>query len=261
MGNSIMGSIKEQRMNHYVRYNKYPELITLQPGSAVKFIQEYVDTLPGCDYLQKLLMEGEAACVEHINSGMTAYGIKIKVLTFTDEKRCKLCGVGLTTDNDTGGDCIECMQKIENEDNPPDASPDRVGVLRKVITGMNKVVMGVDFAHPDGDRTVVNGHVLFKPSDFTDEEIERENIIAYTVITLGEAVCKKCFCRESELDIYCSCAPLSSEPVLTREQRAEQLVRDLFMNCCDSHRRDQLNDDTWIESNPDLMRRIKEFIS
>ncbi len=56
-----------------------------------------------------------------------------------------------------------------------------------------------DPAHHDGDRSVVNGHELFKPSDFTDAEIQRENILAVAVIDQGKQVCRKRGANGSEL--------------------------------------------------------------
>ena len=47
---------------------------------------------------------------------------------------------------------------------------------------------------------------------------------------------------------------------LTREQRAEQLIRDLFMKCRESQNINQYNPYTWAELNPKLMQRIKEFM-
>lgn len=45
-----------------------------------------------------------------------------------------------------------------------------------------------------------------------------------------------------------------------REQRAEMLIRDLFMKCKKSQNINQHNPYTWAELNRDLMHRLKEFM-
>lgn len=47
------------------------------------------------------------------------------------------------------------------------------------------------------------GHVLFKDSDFTEEEIARENITAINVVEKGYDICKICGRGESELSQPC----------------------------------------------------------
>lgn len=47
------------------------------------------------------------------------------------------------------------------------------------------------------------GHVLFKDSDFTMDEIERGNILAINVVEKGYSICKICGRGESELIQLC----------------------------------------------------------
>ena len=56
------------------------------------------------------------------------------------------------------------------------------------------------------------GHELFIASDFTKEEIDRENKLAIAVIDGGLAVCKKCREYESGLDTPCSASGLPAIP-------------------------------------------------
>ena len=53
------------------------------------------------------------------------------------------------------------------------------------------------------DRSVVNGHVLYKPSDFTSEEINSGNKLAQVVIEGDLQVCMKCGEYESGLNTPC----------------------------------------------------------
>jgi len=46
-------------------------------------------------------------------------------------------------------------------------------------------------------------HTLYKPSDFTDEEIERKNILAVMVIDENRLICKKCGKSDAELNGKC----------------------------------------------------------
>lgn len=65
----------------------------------------------------------------------------------------------------------------------------------------SSVVIGVDPGHPDGDRSVVNGHVLYRASDF-DEENEFSTV-GIAVIDGGLQVCKLCGEYESGLVNIC----------------------------------------------------------
>jgi hypothetical protein len=47
------------------------------------------------------------------------------------------------------------------------------------------------------------GHVLYKPEDFTKEEIYRENIIAVAVVYHEMKICKLCGKIEDELVLVC----------------------------------------------------------
>lgn len=64
-------------------------------------------------------------------------------------------------------------------------------------------MIGVDIAHTDGDRTVINGHELYKPSDFTEAEIQRMNVLAVAVVDRGQRVCRQCGAIESDLAKKC----------------------------------------------------------
>jgi len=62
-------------------------------------------------------------------------------------------------------------------------------------------ILGVDPANKDGDRSVINGHILYRPSDFTDEESLKSLGIA--VIDGGLNVCMICGEYESGLNEKC----------------------------------------------------------
>ena len=64
-------------------------------------------------------------------------------------------------------------------------------------------ILGIDLAHPDGDRTIINGHELYKDSDFTDKELARGNKLGEMVVEGGLNVCRKCGEYESGLDEWC----------------------------------------------------------
>lgn len=51
-----------------------------------------------------------------------------------------------------------------------------------------------------------------------------------------------------------------TEGDVSREKRAEQLIRDLYMECRESQNTNLYNPYTWAELNPELMQRIKEFM-
>jgi len=70
-----------------------------------------------------------------------------------------------------------------------------------------------------------SSHVFSTAADFTDEEIDRENVIAKLVIEGGLQICKRCGAAEIELDQYPTCAeyrrrPRDDQPVSRRSQRS-----------------------------------------
>lgn len=67
----------------------------------------------------------------------------------------------------------------------------------------DSVVIGVDPAKPGADRTVINGHVLYRDSDFTEDELSRGNKLAVAVVDSGLNVCMRCGEYESGLDTWC----------------------------------------------------------
>lgn len=54
---------------------------------------------------------------------------------------------------------------------------------------------------PTDDRTITNGHILYKPSDFTPEE--SLDVVGIAVIDGGLSVCKVCHEYESGLNGKC----------------------------------------------------------
>lgn len=78
---SIMNQIRNERLEHYRRYNEYPDVIHLEPGKAMKLLTEVsrFTTNPETNF-DKVIMKGEIACAQYINdNGLHAYGVRIKV--------------------------------------------------------------------------------------------------------------------------------------------------------------------------------------
>lgn len=48
-------------------------------------------------------------------------------------------------------------------------------------------------------------HELYVQDDFTEEEYERENVLAVAVIDKGLHICMRCGAGEAELDDYQTC--------------------------------------------------------
>jgi hypothetical protein len=84
----------------------------------------------------------------------------------------------------------------------------------------------------------MSGHVLYTASDFTKEEIERDNILAVQVIEHGLSICKVCGKAERELNWDCdtvlSCQGCHEDLSDRERDRRELFCKKCFMETLES---------------------------
>jgi len=72
--------------------------------------------------------------------------------------------------------------------------------------------------------SVDDSHVVYKPSDFTEEEVARGNVLAVAVINDGHLICKKCGRQDEQLETYCKAANIKFVRAMEARISSRQLL-------------------------------------
>lgn len=89
MGSTVLGLIERHRSDYCKAHGRYPESITIQPGTACTLLRELSELVATPDDAKRVLeaavFQGERESARLINAGLHVHGVIIKAAVLLED--------------------------------------------------------------------------------------------------------------------------------------------------------------------------------